>query len=130
MQKKDAMKRGWKWSDYEPPAPENVKIIPAEKLHDDIAKTPDDILQWAITCEVTGKPFKVIQQELEFYRKKGLPIPHRSPQQRHRDRIAKQNPFQLYARTCAKCSKEIQTTYAPERLETVYCEECYLKEVY
>lgn len=130
MTKEEVLRRGWKWSDHEPPAPENVKIIPAEKLPDDIAKTPDDILQWAITCEVSGKPFKVIQQELAFYRKKGLPIPRRSPHQRHMDRLAKQNPRTLYERNCAKCRKLIQTTYAPDRPEIVYCEECYLKEVY
>ena len=31
---------------------------------------------------------------------------------------------------CAKCEKEIESTYAPERPEIIYCEECYLAEVY
>jgi len=30
----------------------------------------------------------------------------------------------------AKCSKSIQTSYSPERPEIVYCEQCYLQEIY
>lgn len=36
----------------------------------------------------------------------------------------------LYARECAKCATQIQTSYSPDRPEIVYCEQCYLKEVY
>jgi len=49
---------------------------------------------------------------------------------RHAARIAKRNPETLWDRPCMKCSKQIETSYAPERPEIVYCEECYLKEVY
>ena len=30
---------------------------------------------------------------------------------------------------CAKCGKEIKTSYAPDRPETVYCKQCYNNEV-
>jgi hypothetical protein len=76
------------WSDYEPPFPKVEKIIPASKLPDDITLVPDDILNWAIECEITGKPFRIIVQELAFYRKHCLPIPKRHPDQRHLDRMA------------------------------------------
>jgi exodeoxyribonuclease-3 len=36
---------------------------------EDIIKIPDDVLNWAIECEVTKRPFRIIKQELEFYRK-------------------------------------------------------------
>jgi CxxC-x17-CxxC domain-containing protein len=95
-----------------------------------ISQIPDDILNRAVECEVTNKPFKIIKQELEFYRKHNLPIPRRHPDQRHLDRIALRNPRKLYTRICDKCGKDIKTTYAPDRSEIVYCEECYNKEVY
>ena len=91
---------------------------------------PDDILNLAITCEVTSKPFRIISQELEFYRKHNLPIPRRHPDQRHLDRMSLRNPRKLFQRECYKCDVKIQTTYAPNRLEKVYCENCYNKEVY
>ena len=106
------------------------KIIPASKLPNDIKNISDDILNWAIQCEITGKPFKIIKPELDFYRKMNLPIPRKHPDQRHKDRMALRNPRKLWKRNCIKCNAEIQTTYAPERKEIVYCEKCYLESVY
>jgi hypothetical protein len=151
------------WSDYEAPFPKVEKIIPASRLPDSIESIPDDILNWAIECEVSGKPFRIIKQELEFYRKHSLPIPRRHPDQRHLDRMSMRNPGKLYERVCdcteceenwkrkktdiqtkdskeftglfvinpktGKSAKKMITTYAPERTERVYCEECYEREV-
>ena len=93
---------------------------------------------------MTKKPFRIIKQELEFYRKHNLPIPRRHPDQRHLDRMALRNPRKLYERKRDKCGKDMITTYAPcevkpsleaplgcapERKEVVYCEECYEREV-
>lgn len=130
LTKSEATKDGiFNWSAYEAPFPKVEKIIPAEKLPDDITKIPDDILNWAIECEVSGKPFRIIKQELEFYRKHHLPIPRRHPDVRHADRMKMRNPRKLYERKCGKCEKDMITTYAPERKETIYCEECYKKEI-
>ena len=118
------------WSTYQQPFPKVEKIIPANKLPNNIKEIPDDILNRAIECEVTKKPFKIIKQELEFYRKHNLPIPKRHPDQRHIDRMDLRNPRKLYDRKCDKCSKNIKTTYSPDRKEIVYCEECYNREVY
>ncbi len=130
IKKEEAIKEWFKWSDYEQPFPKVEKIIPASKLPDNISDIPDDILNRAVECEITKKPFKIIKQELEFYRKHNLPIPRRHPDQRHLDRIALRNPRKLYDRKCDKCKKEIKTTYAPDRTEIVYCEECYNWEIY
>jgi hypothetical protein len=130
LSKEEVFKRGWKWRDQKDEMPKVEKIIPAEKLPDSIDDIPDDILNWAIECEATRRPFRIIKQELDFYRQMKLPIPHYHPDERHKRRMMLRNPRKLWDRTCAKCKKEIQTTYSPERPEMVYCEECYLKEVY
>lgn len=91
LSKEQSQKMWYNWSDYEAPFPKVEKIIPASKLPDDITKIPDDILNWAIECEVTGKPFRIIKQELEFYRKHNLPIPRRHPDQRLKDRLKIKN---------------------------------------
>jgi len=62
-------------------------------------------LNWAIECEITKKPFKIIREELEFYRKHNLPIPRRHPDQRHLDRMKLRNPRKLFMRKCDKCKK-------------------------
>lgn len=121
---------GWQWHDVSEERPKVAKVIPALKLPDSIIDIPDDILQWAIECEVTKRPFKIITQELEFYRNQRIPIPHFHPDERHKRRMALRNPRKLWKRSCAKCQKEIQTTYAPDQPEIVYCESCYLQTVY
>ncbi|MBU2213342.1 hypothetical protein KJ996_01760, partial [Patescibacteria group bacterium] len=130
LSKEEVIAKGWTWREETDEMPDVEKIIPANKLPDSIDDIPDDILNWAVKCEITGRPFKIVQQELKFYRKMGLPIPHAHPDERYRRRMMKRNPRKLWERTCDKCSKEMQTTYAPERPETVYCEHCYLQTIY
>ncbi len=130
LRKDQVMQNWWKWKDEEDILPKVSKIIPAEKLPANINNIPDDILNWAIQCENTQKPFKIIPQELKFYRENNIPIPHLHPDERHKERMKLRNHRKLYDRKCNKCEKHIQTTYSPDRLEMVYCEECYLQTVY
>lgn len=133
LTKEEAIKDGiFNWSDYEAPFPSVSRVIDEEgmkRLPESIEDVPDDILNWALTCEVSGKPFRIIKQELEFYRKHSLPIPRRHPDVRHMDRMKMRNPRKLFERKCDKCNKDMITTYAPERPERVYCQGCYDREV-
>jgi len=127
--KEEALKLDFKWQDYIAPPPEADKKIPADRLPDNIKDIPDDVLNWAIEDE-TGIPFKIIPQELRYYRNQNLPVPHRRPDQRHLDRMAKRTPRELFDRTCSKCNAAIQSAYSPDRSEKIYCETCYRKEIY
>ncbi|MBU2213049.1 hypothetical protein KJ996_00215, partial [Patescibacteria group bacterium] len=126
----EARKKEFPWRDEKDEKLKVTKTIPADQLPSAIADIPDDILNWAIICESSGRPFRIVKRELEFYRSNHLPLPHVHPDERNIRRMAMKNPRKLWERDCKKCQKEIQTTYSPERPETVYCEECYLKEVY
>ncbi|MDD5739173.1 MAG: hypothetical protein PHO20_00175 [Candidatus Peribacteraceae bacterium] len=130
MTQREIEMRGWEWRDRTDEIPKVKKTIPAEKLPDNIADIPDDVIHWAIECEITKRPFRVTKQELAFYRTMRLPVPHLHPDERHKRRTAMRNPRRIWKRQCAKCNKPIETTYSPERPEIVYCEECYLREVY
>jgi hypothetical protein len=130
LKQEEAKLKGWRWREKKDETPKVEKVIPAQKLPDHIDDIPDDILNWAIECERTSRPFRIIKQELAFYRKKQLPIPRLHPDERHKDRIALRNPRKLWDRKCNKCGSNIQSTYEPDRTEIVYCEECYLQEVY
>ncbi len=125
--------RGWgqfNWSNYESPSPNVEKIIPASKLPENIKEIPDDILNWAIKCELTEKSFRIIKQEIEFYRKYNLPIPRKHPDQRHSERMELRTSRKLFDRKCEKCWLDIKTAYSLDRPEIVYCEKCYNDEVY
>ncbi len=89
-----------------------------------------DITKNILTCEACEKNFKMITQEVDFYKKTFLPAPNLCPDCRHKNRMQNRNPRHLWPRTCSKCSTPIQTSYSPDRPEIVYCESCYLKEIY
>tara|TARA_Y100000310_G_C20588758_1_gene766841 strand:+ start:532 stop:1011 length:480 start_codon:yes stop_codon:yes gene_type:complete len=129
LKKEEVQDQKWQWSDYEMPV-EAEKTIPAAALPDGASDVPDEVLDWAILCKETSKPFKIVRKELEFYRGQGLPLPRRHPDQRHADRFAYKNPYRLWKRNCAKTGEEIWTSYAPERPEIVYSEEAYKAEIY
>lgn len=128
LSKEQALAQGFKWSDFEEPFPvvETAKAADLPK----IADVTDDFLRLAIECEVTGKPFRLIKQELDFYRKKGIELPTKHHEVRHQERLKKRNPRIIWTRNCDSCGTAMQTTYSPDRPEKVYCEACYLKTVY
>lgn len=122
----DAKSHGVRWAEEAPiPHPVTMEVIP-----DAIKDATEEICNKVLTCAVTGKPFKIIPQELRFYQSQGIPLPEKSFAVRHQARLNRRNPRRLCVRNCAKCRKEIQTTYAPDRPEIVYCEPCYLAAVY
>jgi hypothetical protein len=129
LTKQEAIKQWFKRSDYEVPFLQVDRILQADELPN-IHDVTDDILWQAVECEVTKKPFKIIKQELEFYRKHNLPLPTKHPDQRHLERMALRNPRKLRDRKCMKCWIDIQTSYNPKREEIIYCESCYNKALY
>jgi len=126
LSKEEVLARGWQWQ-------ERIQEHDSRGLQvtvpDHIRDVPDNITEKILTCAASGQHYKIIPQELKFYRAQGLAIPDRCPDQRHFDRLALRNPRRIYSRECAKCSTSIETTYATGRPEKVYCEDCYLKAV-
>lgn len=126
LTKEEALERGYKWRDDTNTSPDSQRVRTV-KLQDNIKDIPDSILDQVLTCESSGKPYKIQKAELKFYKKMNLPIPRFHPDIRHKKRLEFRNPRKLWTRTCDACKKEIQTTYAPGRPEKILCEECYLK---
>jgi len=119
----DPMPFKYKWKEEEVKARySGEKYI----LPDTSANIPSDICGKIISCEECEKHYRFVQPEIQFYQKMNIPLPHKCPNCRHTTRMKLRNPRKLWARTCAECSKEIETTFAPERPEKVLCEECYL----
>lgn len=126
MTKDEVLNFEWKWKeeDQKEFQPQTVDIPK------DIKDVPDSVCSEILSCEITGKNYRIIPQELNFYRKMGLPIPLKHPDQRHIERISKRNPRKLFKRNCDKCNEPIKTSYAPNAEVKVYCNGCYLKEMY
>lgn len=80
-------------------------------------------------CATCKKPFRIIAQEESFYTKKGLPVPTNCPECRQKKRLLKRNERKLYRRNCDKCKKQIISTYSADSKYTVYCQDCFWKEM-
>ena len=148
LTREKALSKGYAWSDFEP---ETNYEFSDYAISDDIRNVKDDILERVLKCETSGKAYKIMPMDLQFYRRMGLPIPRRAPLQRHKDRMVKLLPRRLFGRRCCcagtksssgayqntanhfhndnPCPKQFKTSYAPNRLEIVYCEQCYNAEV-
>jgi hypothetical protein len=128
LTKEEAISKNYKWLD-EKDIVKCEKEIPAHLLPKNIEDVPDDILNWAVICKKSGRPFKIVKLELDFYSKYKLGVPHLHPDERHKKRLNLRNSRKLWKRNCMKCNAEIQTTYSFKREEIIYCEGCYLKEI-
>lgn len=152
LTKTEVQTRGYRWLEPEPRS-YSITVRP-EDLTDKIADTTDSILEQVIGCAHQGScnhkcttAFKVVRDELNLYRKLNVPVPHLCPNCRHFERLGRRNPINLWHRQCmcdyqiykntmkhnhhleGRCPNEFETSYASDRPEIVYCEQCYNAEV-
>ncbi|MBU1018958.1 MAG: hypothetical protein ABII07_00555 [Patescibacteria group bacterium] len=123
LTREEAEKKGFRWreKDQKEYQPATILGIP-----DNIADISDEILKETLACEDCGKNYRLIIQELKFYRRTGLPVPRHCPECRHKMRFNTHNPCVLVERECKECGKEVESTYEKE---DVYCEGCYLETI-
>jgi len=114
---------------------------------------PNLILNEVIGCpnrEKGGRcrgAYRITEGELNLYKRLGVPLPRECFLCRHEGRLLLRNPMRLWHRQCmcggknsplntvdhgheGICPNKFETPYAPDRPETIYCEQCYQKEVY
>lgn len=107
-----------------------IKVLHYSDVPETIDKVEDDIINYAIKCEETGKPFRITKSELQFYRTMKLPIPSQGPTTRIYKRMSLVPIAKKYTAKCAKCSKLMESLLDPKSEYILYCEKCYQQEVY
>lgn len=148
--------KGYTWQDQ---IEKNYKItLKSKDLPDQINIVNDEIINQVIECKHKGNctdqcstAFRIVNQEFQFYKKTGIPLPELCPNCRHYERLKQRNPLKLWSRKCLcagsnstnkvyqntvshfhgenPCFNEFQTSYSPDRPEIIYCEACYNAEV-
>ena len=133
LSKVEAKEHGYKWAERKKT---NYKITKkATELPETIGEVDDSILSEVIECAEKDNPnsvgaFRIIQNELNFYRRMGLPLPRACFDIRHIRRMDKRPPLKIIERNCSQCNTEVETVYTEEYAPIIYCESCYQKEVY
>ena len=107
----------------------NIEIIKYQELPEYIEDISNDILNKAIICKISGRPFKITESELAFYRRMRLPLPDTHPSLRIEKRHQLAPDGKKYKSFCSRCNKKIETLFNPEGNFNFYCENCFAKEV-
>ncbi len=134
LDKQQAIRQWFNWNDndYSVDVPKGINIIDANDLPEDISELTEDIknkiLNSAIRCIKTGKLYRIIKPELDFYIKNNLPLPKYHPDVRYKNRLAIRVPRTINVRNCDKCWKEMLSVYSEDVEFKVYCQECYDRE--
>ncbi len=123
LTKPEVKAQGWRWKD-----PDHKEYQPQSyTIPDHIRDVSDDILEAVLSCADCGKNYRILASELKAYKNLSVPIPRKCPDCRYLERMKLRNPRILWERQCQNCGTAIQTSYAPERPEKVFCEKCYVK---
>ncbi|MFA6515124.1 MAG: hypothetical protein WCT42_02555 [Candidatus Paceibacterota bacterium] len=156
LSKEEAIKENYLWRDSKD---RNYLItLKSEDLPDDIKDVNNDITSETISCMCNGNcshqcttAFKIIPEELQFYRKLNLPLPRYCFKCRSGERLKQRTLLQTVKRKCQctgdgtdnnsyknntvhsheskHCNVEFETNYINEN-DLLYCEKCYQQEVY
>ncbi|MDH4358511.1 MAG: hypothetical protein OEV37_00985 [Candidatus Berkelbacteria bacterium] len=134
LEKEGALKLDAKWQDKDYGIKYNGPFYEPKDDIDEYIENENErekLLAGILKCEISNKPFKIMPQELAYYLKNKIPIPTKHYNIRYKERFALRNPRKLWHRKCMNqgCKNEFETTYAPDRPEKVYCEDCYQKSV-
>lgn len=138
LSKEEAQTRGWQWKDSAR-GTVGKETLSHDQIPDDISRVGEEIVNTILACQTCNRNYKLIKQELAFYKKFGYGIPRNCPACRHVARLSKRNPRQLWSRQCdcalanhghaVRCETTFNTSYSPDRAERIFCESCYQKEV-
>lgn len=138
LSREEAISLGYKWQNSIQRTVGQETLTP-ESIPDSILDIEETILNEVLKCIDCNRNYKIVPNELILYHKMEIPIPRRCFHCRHNLRVARRNPFKLWSRSCMceksnhdhkeKCPVEFETSYAPDRPEIVYCEQCYQQEV-
>jgi hypothetical protein len=145
LTKEEALAQGYQWRDFENKDYKNT--ITASDLPKNIKDATNDILEEIVLCKHEGKclhqctkGYRIIEEELNFYKQMNIPLPTECPNCRYYKRLERRNPWKLWDRECmcsnenhshnSKCENIFKTNYAPDRPETIYCKQCYQQEIY
>jgi CxxC-x17-CxxC domain-containing protein len=78
-------------------------------------------------CIKCNEDFKIIDQEIAFYKDKDFPLPDMCPKHRRERRVSDRHERELYGYKCDNCNKDIVVAFNPPEDMTIFCKVCYQK---
>ena len=122
--------KGYRWEE-DIPRTSGKGTKKYEDLPDNPKDYPDTLTQEVLTCDTCSFNYRLVPQEMRFYKHFGLTIPKECFNCRHARRMASRNPRVLVDGNCKKCDSEFKTSVPAEEQKKypLYCEKCYQSEI-
>jgi hypothetical protein len=151
LTKNKALENGYRWQE-KLQLTTGKETVSLSSLPDSIDDVEDSIGNEILSCEECSRNYRFVPEELKFYRRMSIPLPRKCFYCRNKERLGIRHEYKLYHRACqcagAKsensvykntashqhhganhCPNKFETSYATEKPEIVYCEECYQAEM-
>ncbi|MBU0648458.1 hypothetical protein KJ855_04745, partial [Patescibacteria group bacterium] len=86
----------------------------------------DNCMTSVLKCEKSGRPFRILPQELAFYIKHNIELPRIHPDVRHVERISKRHHYRIKSVNCGRCGKDFMSSVLSGNRELL-CGECIIE---
>ncbi len=124
LSRDEALAQGFKWEDT-PRGTYGKETKQWNDVPDSINDITFNVVPEIFTCTSCTKNYKIIANELAFYKRLNIPLPQCCPDCRHERRLKARGPNELHTRSCSNCNALVQTSYSETDVPIVYCEACY-----
>lgn len=124
-----AIKIGSTWQEERNTDLKDIEVVSKDEIFKNIKSVNEKIIDKAIKCSKSNRPFRIIKSELEFLQKRNIALPSIHPKERMLERFSKISSYRKYENFCKKCNKKIFSIYKPEDNWITYCDTCYQHEV-
>lgn len=101
------------------------KISPDQETPIPVTKNSDDKF-----CEICDRPYRVIDAELKLYKKFNIPPASECPDCRLTRKLKTRSPYQLDEKICQLCENPVLTNISSSSAKVIWCEPCFIKEVF
>lgn len=114
---------GYRWRNDDLQSEADVVVVP-----DTASELGEDACSKAYRCSLTGKPYRLIKQEVDFYRTNDIPPPKIAPLERIKRRLSFYNIPEITKAPCAKCRAIVDQIVPHLERGNVLCESCFIQE--
>ena len=119
----EARSRGLWWTQ---PSHEHAGITEKRvNAHEVAHLSPEDLKGIVLLCSHSGRPYRLIQQEIVLYKDMGVPFPLLHPDERHKRRWGERHPYEMFNRTCSETGASLVTSYKPDSPYTIISNEAF-----
>lgn len=99
--------------------------VPIDQLPEKLSEFTDDMLTKQFICPETGRPFRIIQPELNFHRKFNLALPRVHPSVRRKMRYKRLMELRLIPQPCRRCGAVVHARLPESSGVQFLCPTCF-----